>query len=245
MDLKFPHHECEIAQSVGADGIEPVRYWMHGNMLTVNGAKMSKSEGNGFTPEELLSGDHKLLEKGYGAMPVRFFMLQGHYAGTLDFSNTALQAAEKGYTRLMSAFKTLEQLKASSTTTGIDFSDFEQRCYKAMNDDLNTPVLISVLFDGVKCVNLINDGTATISSGDLDMFKRVFNTMILDVLGFRVEEESNDEIGGDLMELILELRAKAKANKDYSTADLIRDELGQIGISVKDTKDGASWGFDV
>ena len=245
MDLKFPHHECEIAQSVGADGIEPVRYWMHGNMLTVNGSKMSKSEGNGFTPEELLSGDHKLLEKGYGAMPVRFFMLQGHYAGTLDFSNTALQAAEKGYARLMTACRTLGQLNASSTTSGIDLSDFEQRCYKAMNDDLNTPVLISVLFDGVKSINLVNDGTATISSGDLEMLKRVFNTMILDVLGFRVEEESNDEIGEELMELILELRAKAKANKDYSTADLIRDELAQIGISVKDTKDGASWGFDV
>ena len=240
MDLKFPHHECEIAQSVGADGIEPVRYWIHGNMLTVNGSKMSKSEGNGFTPEELLTGDHKLLDKGYSAMTVRFFMLQGHYASTLDFSNPALLAAEKGFARLMKAYKTLNGLNAGKQTEGLDLSDLEERCYAAMNDDFNTPILISVLFDGAKSINQVNDGTASISAEDLDMLKRVYDTMLFDVLGFRLEEESNDALGDDLMGLILELRAKAKANKDYSTADLIRDELTGIGITVKDTKDGAS-----
>lgn len=241
MDLKFPHHECEIAQSVGADGQDPVRYWMHGNMLTVNGGKMSKSEGNGFTPEELVTGDHKLLDKGYSPMSVRFFMLQSHYASTLDFSNAALQAAEKGYAKLMNAWATLGNLQASKATKDIELGDLGPRCYAAMNDDLNTSVLISVLFDGVKAINLVNDGRATISQVDLDEMKKLFSIMVFDVLGFREEGAGNNDLSEGLMKVILELRAKAKADKDYATSDVIRDELSKIGISVMDTKDGASW----
>ncbi|MEZ4738352.1 MAG: DALR domain-containing protein [Flavobacteriales bacterium] len=158
MDLKFPHHECEIAQSVAADGQVPVRYWMHGNMLTVNGRKMAKSEGNGFTPEELLTGDHKLLEKGYSAMTVRFFMLQCHYASTLDFSNAAMQAAEKGLARLMAAMELLPGLKNKPATMRMSMHWNSVCCYDAMNDDMNTPVMIAELFEGVRIINSVNDG---------------------------------------------------------------------------------------
>lgn len=247
MDLKFPHHECEIAQNVGAHGGErPVRYWMHGNMLTVNGRKMAKSEGNGFTPEELLTGNHKLLERGYSAMTVRFFMLQCHYASTLDFSNEALQAAEKGLDRLMSAVAKVANLPTADTANpDLDVEALRQRCYDAMGDDFNTPVLISVLFDAVKWVNILHDGRQTASADQTAALHALLHAFVFDVLGLR-EEASGSGTGDDgmrdgLLDLLVDLRTGAKTNKDWATADAIRDALGQLGITIKDSKDGSSW----
>lgn len=243
MDLKFPHHECEIAQSVAADGEAPVRYWVHGNMLTVNGRKMAKSEGNGFTPEQLLTGNHQLLERGYSAMTVRFFILQGHYSSTLDFSNEALQAAEKGFLKLMSAVATLDGIEAAPDSD-TDVSAFEQKCYDAMNDDLNTPILIAQLFDGVKTINSAKDGKTSISKADLQELKRVYHTFVFEVLGLKGDAEGSgdDESLDDVMKIMIELRATAKANKDFAIADQIRDELAAIGIKLMDSKEGTSWG---
>jgi cysteinyl-tRNA synthetase len=247
MDLKFPHHECEIAQNIGAYGGElPVRYWIHGNMLTVNGRKMSKSEGNGFTPEELISGNHKLLERGYSPMTVRFFMLQGHYAGTLDFSNAALQAAEKGLQRLMAAWAKIENLPTTDTGA-VDIAGLRDRCYAAMNDDFNTPVLIATLYDGVKCINSAADGRLQITAEQKSSLSELFCTFAGDVMGLKFEvdtSENADNRSDGLMALICELRASAKANKNWAMADEIRDQLAAIGVQIKDGKDGASWEFD-
>ncbi len=242
MDLKFPHHECEIAQSVAADGIAPVRYWMHGNMLTVNGRKMAKSEGNGFTPEELLTGNHKLLEKGYSAMTVRFFMLQCHYASTLDFSNAAMQAAEKGLERLMAAVVTLAKLKPG-TEDGADIVALETRCYTAMNDDLNTPVMIAELFEGVRIINSVNDGKVSLSSSSLDRLKELFQSMVFNVLGLMPEQQTaNDDVAmNGLLQEFIRMRAEAKARKDFAASDGIRDRLAALGITLKDTKEGTTW----
>ncbi|MBK7556459.1 MAG: cysteine--tRNA ligase [Flavobacteriales bacterium] len=241
MDLKFPHHECEIAQSVAADGVNPVRYWMHGNMLTVNGRKMAKSEGNGFTPEELLTGNHKLLERGYSPMTVRFFMLQCHYASTLDFSNEAMQASEKGLEKLRAAMVTLDKLKPGATD-GMDVAAFEDACYAAMNDDLNTPIMIAQLFDGVRAINSVNDGKAELTAASIERLKQVYSTMMVDVLGIREEEkQSDDRLSTDLMGVLLKMRADAKANKDFATSDRIRDTLAAIGVTIKDTKEGTIW----
>jgi cysteinyl-tRNA synthetase len=242
MDLKFPHHECEIAQSVAADGHAPVRYWMHGNMLTVNGRKMAKSEGNGFTPEELLTGNHKLLEKGYSAMTVRFFMLQSHYASTLDFSNAAMQAAEKGLERLMAAMNLLGKLKPS-TTDGADVASLEKRCYEAMNDDINTPVMIGELFEGVRMINSMNDGKLTLTSGGLERLSNLMRSMVFDILGLVQEQQNNvDHAAMDgLVKEFVRMRAEAKARKDYAGSDAIRDRLLALGIALKDTKEGTTW----
>lgn len=247
MDLKFPHHECEIAQNIGAHGSErPVRYWMHGNMLTVNGRKMAKSEGNGFTPEELLTGQHKLLERGYSAMTVRFFMLQCHYASTLDFSNEALQAAEKGLNRLMSAVAKAKNLKAASEANStLDIQALHQRCCDAMGDDFNTPVLISVLFDAVKVVNNIHVGRMTASADQIQALQSLLGDFTFSVLGLREEAQNAAEKGNDmrdgLLDLLVDLRTGAKSNKDWATADAIRNALSQLGITIKDSKDGSSW----
>ncbi len=241
MDLKFPHHECEIAQSVAADGAAPVRFWVHGNMLTVNGRKMAKSEGNGFTPEELITGDHKLLERGYSPMTVRFFMLQSHYAGTLDFSNEALQAAEKGFEKMVAAIGTLDKLKAG-TKDDMDVLALEQACYDAMNDDLNAPMLIAQLFDGVRMINSVNDGKAQLTQTSIDRLKGIYRSFFFEVLGLKVEQAP--ATGGktdDLVRLLVALRADAKANKDFALGDRIRDQLAGIGIVIKDTKDGTTW----
>lgn len=242
MDLKFPHHECEIAQNTAAYNSGGPRLWMHGNMLTVNGRKMSKSEGNGFTPEELITGNHQLLEQGFSPMTVRFFMLQCHYASTLDFSNDALRAAEKGYTRLIEAWRNLQELKASNQST-VDVAQLKEACANAMNDDFNTPILLSKLFEGVKWINQIRAGEASISADDLEALKTLFSSYVFDVLGFRAEdeEESSADLTNGLMELILDLRKSAKENKDYSTADHIRDSLSALNIIVKDSKDGSEW----
>ncbi len=242
MDLKFPHHECEIAQSVAADGEAPVRYWMHGNMLTVNGRKMAKSEGNGFTPEELLSGNHQLLERGYSAMTVRFFMLQSHYASTLDFSNAAMQAAEKGLERLMAAVEALEKLKPG-TTDDADIAALEQRCMEAMNDDLNTPVMIAELFEGVRIINAVRDGKVAITRPAIDRLKTLYNAMVFDVLGLQREEAAagDDTAMNGLVQEFIRRRAEAKARKDFATSDGIRDQLAALGILLVDTKEGTTW----
>lgn len=242
MDLKFPHHECEIAQSVAADGIAPVRYWMHGNMLTVNGRKMAKSEGNGFTPEELLTGNHKLLEKGYSAMTVRFFMLQCHYASTLDFSNAAMQAAEKGLERLMAAMDTLQKLKPGTSDTAA-IAALEQRCYAAMNDDLNTPVMIAELFEGVRMINSVHDGKATLTTASIEQLQRLFTTMVRDVLGLKYEANATTDDGtlDALVQEFIRMRAEAKARKDFAASDGIRDKLAAMGVVLKDTKEGTTW----
>ena len=249
MDLKFPHHECEIAQNIGANGVErPVKYWMHGNMLTVNGRKMAKSEGNGFTPEELITGNHPLLERGYSAMTVRFFMLQGHYASTLDFSNEALQAAEKGLDRMMSALEKLDSLPASaeSDQADMDIAGIEKRCAEAMGDDFNTPILISVLFEAVKLINNISTGRISISAHQKESLIALVHGYTFEVLGLQMEvnatAESHDEEA--LMNLLVELRGKAKVNQDWDTADTIRKALAEMGITIMDGKDGSSWKRD-
>lgn len=246
MDLKFPHHECEIAQNVGANGKEGPRIWMHGNMLTVNGRKMAKSEGNGFTPEELITGSHKLLEQGYSPMTVRFFMLQCHYASTLDFSNDALRAAEKGLQRLMAAVATLQEIKPSTEST-IHVASLKQECAAAMNDDFNTPVLISKLFEAVKTINLLKAGTEKATETDLQNLRDLIHCYVYNVLGFRNEEQQASR-GGDLteglMQLVISLRKAAKASRDYTTADQIRDELTKLGITIKDTPEGTVYTVD-
>lgn len=251
MDLKFPHHECEIAQNVGAHGEKnPVNYWIHGNMLTVNGRKMSKSEGNGFTPDELITGNHKLLEKGYSAMTVRFFMLQGHYAGTLDFSNAALQAAEKGLERLMSAWGLLADLLPVEVQDGVegapDLDALRARAYAAMNDDFNTPMLIAVLYDAVKVVNSVASGRMALSAEGVAQLRSLFDVFAEDILGLQPESVSGqgaDRTDG-LVEVLCALRTEAKNNKDWTTADNIRDQLAALGVQIKDGKDGSSWTFD-
>ena len=250
MDLKFPHHECEIAQNAGATGEgNSVKYWMHGNMLTVNGRKMAKSEGNGFTPEELITGNHPLLERGYSAMTVRFFMLQGHYASTLDFSNTALQAAEKGLERLMKSIQVLEDIPTSGETDNpeANIEDLKSRCAKAMGDDFNTPILISVLFDAIKLVNKVQDGRIIITAAQKEALKTLIHGYTFDVLGLEVESEmggaKNDDTGA-LLDLLVQLRSDAKTSKDWGTADAIRNALSDIGVTIKDGKEGSTWNRD-
>jgi len=241
MDLKFPHHECEIAQNVGATGQAPAKYWLHTNMLTMRGRKMSKSEGNGFTPEELLTGDHKLLEKGYTPMTVRMFMLMGHYSSTLDFSNKAIQAAEKGLGRVHAALAELENLTTSDSSS-VDVNDIAVRCKTAMDDDFNTPILIAVLFDAVKSINLIKAGEQSITVADLASLKKTMHDYFYEVLGFLPEkEEAGDDISSEIMEVMIALRKEARENKDYALSDAIRDKLGAIGISIKDGQEGATW----
>lgn len=242
MDLQATHHTNEIAQSEACNHTAPAKYWLHTNMLTVNGARMSKTAGNGFLPKELFTGNHPLLERGYSPMTVRFFMAQSHYRSTLDFSNEALQAAEKGYKRLMEGISTLEKLTPSSAST-VDIAALRDACYKAMNDDFNSPVLIAQLFDAVRIINSINDKKETISAKDLDDFKNLMNDFVFDVLGLIDESKtgSNTQVIDGLMELILEMRKSARENKDWTTSDKIRDHLKASGVEVKDTKDGVEW----
>ena len=241
MDLMFPHHECEIAQSVAACGHDAAKYWMHNNMITINGQKMGKSLGNFITLEELFAGSHDMLVQSYSPMTIRFFVLQAHYRSTLDFSNEALQASEKGLDRLMRAVQTLSKIEAKATSS-IDISDLELRYLEAMNDDLNTPIVISVLFDWVKVINQLHDGQQTINSTDLDALKSLVNKIVFDVLGLKDEkvDKSNDLVS-PLVEMLIEVRSEAKANKDWATSDLIRDRLAAIGVQVKDRKDGCDW----
>lgn len=242
MDLQATHHTNEIAQSEACNHTNPVKYWVHTNMLTVNGVRMSKTAGNGFLPKELFTGDHPLLDKGYSPMTVRFFMAQAHYRSTLDFSNEALQASERGYKRLMESLSTLEKLEPSDTPT-LQIGDLETKCYDAMNDDFNSPILIAHLFEGVRIINSVSDTTASIGKKDLETLKRLMHTFVFDVLGLVDETKSgagSDVIEG-LMKLILDIRKTARENKDWAMSDKIRDELKEAGVEIKDTKDGVEW----
>lgn len=244
MDLLFPHHECEIAQSAAANGKESVKYWMHNNMITIQGQKMGKSLDNFITLNEFFSGEHKLLEKPYSPMTIRFFMLQAHYRSPLDFSNEALQAAEKGMEKLLKAGETIENLKTGDKSD-IEVNIFEKKFYEALNDDLNTPVLFSHIFDMVRSINSVKDGTAQITDNELEKLKDLYNTFVYEILGIQKEEktEEGSQLTGELIELLLTLRLEAKKRKDFETADKIRDALIEKGIVVKDTKDGFEWEF--
>ena len=243
MDLLFPHHECEIAQSTVANGKKPVRYWMHNNMITINGQKMGKSLGNFITLEEFFAGNHKLLERAYSPMTIRFFILQAHYRSTVDFSNEALQAAEKGYSRLMGGIRKIEKIK-SGDTSSFNVQEWRDKCYDAMNDDLNSPILIAHLFEGVKHINNMVAGKESLTADDLQLFADTMRVFSFDILGL-VEEEAasavDDSKLSGVVDLLLKLRMEAKANKDWATADKIRDELQKLGFVIKDTKDGFEW----
>ena len=241
MDLVFPHHEAEIAQSNASNGCDPANYWMHNNMITVDGKKMGKSLGNFINLEEFFNGSHDKLERAYAPMTIRFFILQAHYRSTVDFSNEALQAAEKGFTKLMNAMDTLGQISASENST-YDVNALQEKCYTAMNDDFNTPILIAHLFDGVRIINSVKDGKESLNAADLEQLKTIFNTFITDILGFISHKESNtNDLTNEVMELVLQLRGNAKKSKDFDTADLIRDELDKVGIQIKDGREGSSW----
>lgn len=244
MDLAATHHTNEIAQSEACHHVQPAKYWMHTNMLTVNGARMSKSAGNGFLPHELFTGNHPLLAKGYSPMSVRFFMMQAHYRSTLDFSNDALEAADKGYKRLMNAITLLDKIKPSTKKSSADFdlADLKKRCYNAMDDDFNTPVLIAELFEAVRFINATYDGKMTMDQTMLEALKQFMQSFVVEILGLR-----NDALVGDtddtdaLMQIIITLRNEAKKNKDFTTSDRIREDLQTIGVQLKDSKEGTLW----
>ncbi len=243
MDLTFPHHEAEIAQSVAARGHEAVRYWMHNNMITLNGQKMGKSLGNAISLEQFFNGNHPLLEKAYSPMTIRFFMLQAHYRSTLDFSNEALQASEKGLERMLKATTKIESLPISETSS-VNIAELSANCYAAMADDMNSPIAIAYLFEGVKIINSVADGKSTITSADRDALKSLFNAFVFDIFGLKADtqaESGNSEVLNDVVALLMKLRADAKANKDWSTSDKIRNELAAIGFDIKDGKEGVSW----
>ncbi len=245
MDLIFPHHECEIAQAVASQGHEMVHYWMHNNMITINGQKMGKSLGNFITLDEFFTGKHPMLEQAYSPMTIRFFILQAHYRSTVDFSNDALQASEKGLARLLDAYASLLKLKPSAAST-VDLKDLRQKCYDAMNDDLNTPIVISHLFDASRTINSIKDGKDTISEADLKELQDVFQLFVFDLLGLKDEARSGADNGSveafsKAVDLLLSIRQQAKANKDWATSDKIRNELTAMGFEIKDTKEGAEW----
>ncbi|MEI6754284.1 MAG: cysteine--tRNA ligase [Paludibacter sp.] len=242
MDLQATHHTNEIAQSQACNHAAPAKYWVHTNMLTVNGVRMSKSAGNGFLPKELFTGSHPLLEKGYSPMTVRFFMAQSHYRSTLDFSNEALQASEKGFSRLMEGYSRLQKLSASAASS-VETVRLRSKCEEAMNDDFNSPIVISHLFDALRAINLVHDGKETISAADLEELKFVFKTFIEDVLGLKSETEASagNEAYKKAIDLLLSMRLEAKQNKDWATSDKIRNELTVLGFEIKDTKDGFEW----
>lgn len=243
MDLMFPHHECEIAQNVAAEGHEAAKYWMHNNMMTINGQKMGKSLGNFITLEEMFSGQHALLEQAYSPMTIRFFALQAHYRSTLDFSNEALKAAEKGLQRLMKANKTLHTISPASEST-LEVGVFKKSCMEALSDDLNSPIAIAVLFEWVKIIHQLAEGKAGLTETDLKTLQSDWVWVTETVLGLRSEQagaQEDDTLADRLIETVLQLRLSAKANKDYATADALRKALEQLGIVVKDTKEGFQW----
>ena len=242
LDLKFPHHECEIAQNQASKGQSPVNYWMHTNMLTLNGKKMAKSTGNNILPGEILSGDNTILSKSFSASVTRFFMLQAHYRSVLDFSDDAIVAAEKGYNRLMEAVSTLKEISGQAKSS-LDISKWKQDCYDAMNDDFNTPILIAQLFEGVRFINLMKEGTATLTAIDLADFKTTFEAFIFDVLGLenvKDTAENSDKVEG-LVNILIDMRNLARANKDFAMSDVIRNQLTELGIQLKDGKDGTTF----
>ena len=252
MDLIFPHHECEIAQAVASQGDDMVKYWVHNNMITINGQKMGKSLGNFITLPEFFSGNHPKLEQAYSPMTIRFFILQAHYRSTVDFSNEALQAAEKGLERLLDAWRALNAIQPveKNGSIGTDFAaQLKAKCYDAMCDDFNTPIVISHLFEAARVINSILDKKETIAADALEDLKAVFSLFAFDLLGIKAGagpaagngSDAREEAFGKVVDMLLEQRAKAKANKDWATSDMIRDNLAALGFEVKDTKDGFSW----
>ena len=241
MDLMFPHHEAEIAQSCAALGHESVKYWMHNNMITINGQKMGKSLGNFITLDQFFEGNHPLLTQPFAPMTIRFFILQAHYRSTVDFSSEALVASEKGLARLMEAYERLQKLQVGKETT-VEVAGLRERCEEAMCDDLNTPIVISHLFEASKAINTVADGKGTISEADLAELKEVFKLFIEDILGLQTESGSgSNEAYKKAIDLLLEMRLEAKRNKDWATSDKIRNELTALGFAIKDTKDGFEW----
>lgn len=245
MDLKFPHHECEVAQGTACNGHSPVNFWMHTNMLTMNGLRMSKSTGNFILPMELVTGNNSFFEKSFEPNIVRFCFLQAHYRSVLDISNDAMVASEKGYNRLMESLKLVPSLKATKTSS-LDITSWKQSCYDAMNDDFNTPILIAQLFEGARYINLVNDGTATLTSEDIDLLAQTLSNFIYDVLGMNNTSDgasgSTEKLNG-VVEMLIEMRNQARANKDFALSDEIRDKLLAIGIQLKDGKEGTTFTF--
>lgn len=242
MDLKFPHHECEIAQGKACNGVSPVRHWMHTNMLTMNGLRMSKSTGNYILPMELIEGGNNFFEKPFHPNVVRFCFLQAHYRSVLDISNDAMVASEKGFNRLMEGLQLLNDIQTSSSST-LDISSWSQSCYDAMNDDFNTPILIAQLFEGIRFVNLLNDKRESITSADLELLKTTLEEFTFEILGIRNEKSSgnNSEKLEGVVEILIEMRNEARANKNWALSDEIRDKLLALGIQLKDGKEGTSF----
>lgn len=246
MDLVFPHHECEIAQAVASQGEPMVKYWMHNNMITVNGQKMGKSLGNFITLQEFFTGSHEKLEQAYSPMTIRFFILQAHYRSTVDFSNEALQASKKGLDRLMEAVAQLDRVEAvAGGNLGKEYADeLSAKCYAALDDDLNSPIVISHLFEACRVINQLVDRKQTITPEGLEALKQTFHTFAFDILGLLPEAAGNaerEQAFAQAVDLLLDVRAKAKSNKDWTTSDQIRDRLAALGFEIKDTKEGATW----
>ena len=242
MDLKFPHHECEIAQNKAAKGQDPVKYWMHANMLELNGSRMSKSSGNYINPAELLSGKNDIMSKAYSPSVIRFFMMQAAYRSVLDLTDTGLLASEKGFNRLMNDVDDLQNLKTSNTSS-FDVKEWKQACYNAMNDDFNTPILIANLFEAVTQINAIKEGSVTITKEDLDTFKKAIHVYVFELLGLKnvqESEEGTNKLSG-AVELLIKLRQEARANKDFALSDKIRDELAEVGITLNDSREGTTF----
>ena len=242
MDLKFPHHECEIAQNQACTGHTPVNYWMHANMLTLNGKKMAKSTGNNILPREITTGDNPNLSKAFSPSVARFFILQAHYRSNLDFTNDAILAAEKGFYRLMEAVDALVVIKPTATST-LDIDRWKQNCYDAMNDDFNSPILIAQLFEGVRFINLLKDNSASLTAEDLKIFSKTMNAFVFDVLGLKDEKaigNNNDKLEG-VVQMLINMRMEARANKDFAMSDQIRDQLITLGIQLKDGKEGTTF----
>lgn len=244
LDLMFPHHECEIAQSVAAQGHEAVRYWMHNNMITINGKKMGKSYGNFITLEQFYEGSHPLLTQPYAPMVIRFFILQAHYRSTVDFSNEALQASEKALLKMLDGYRRLLNLMPAETST-VELPDFATACYEAMDDDLNTPQVIATLFEACKYINQATDGLIKLNADDINHLRHLFDTFLIEILGVKVGAEADNGKDSKAFEgavdLLLEVRTNAKAAKDWATSDLIRDKLAALGFDIKDTKNGVEW----
>ncbi len=244
MDLKFPHHECEIAQAQASNHKSPVNYWMHCNMLILNGKKMAKSTGNYILPKEIITGKNTILSKPFPATVARFFMLQAHYRSILDFSNDALEASEKGYYRLMNAVNIAENLEPSKTST-IDINVWKQQCYNAMNDDFNSPILIANLFEGAKYANLLKEQKESLTKEDLEEFIKTMKSFIFDVLGLEnITSKDNSDKLSNVIDMLIEMRNEARANKDWGLSDKIRDELLEKGIQLKDGKDGTTFSIN-
>src|SRR6056297_665644 len=245
MDLKFPHHECEIAQAEASTGKSPVNYWMHANMLTLNGRKMSKSTDNNIYPAEIFSGNNNILSKPYSPSVVRFFMMQAHYTSILDLSDEALQASEKGYNRLMDALEGIDNLKTGNKSD-FDVTAWKQKCYDAMNDDFNTPILIAQLFEAVKHINLIKEDKKSITADDKELLADTLNAFVYDVLGIENQSMTKDDSNtlNGVMELLIDIRNEARAKKDFATSDKIRDQLVDLGIQIKDGKDGTTFSIN-